>query len=1109
MRKILSGLLLLVALVSTASAQVASITIQNAGVTSTPNRSRLNFVNGGCVDNPATAAKDCTFAGGGGTVTSVTATLPLSSSGGATPNITLAVDSTLSAGTTLGLNLAASPTLSGVWTFSNPIATPGVDVPSAGALSLGTGNATSIAIAKAGVTTTVGSNLIVSGPLAVTPAASTGAVTRAAVITPGANTALTASTEYTGFLIDTSTQQFATGALATERYALFTAPTISFVGASTLTNAATLAISNAPIAGTNATITNRYALWTQAGNALIDANGSLGINIAPTYALHTLSNGVRYQMAAEASGVSITNNSAAGTTRLDYLVIEKDAQGNATVGTYISTVTANATVNNSINFTMSAGTKTVDVYRFNSTAAGNAGTTGSIALALTTSPASDTGQAASAYTLPVFNATAQAILDSPMSIGTSVAPTTALTLGGSLTASTVGQVGPPTYVGTGANNAKNNTYFIVPYNADGSIGAAGTTSIFSGGPTQLSTVNYTTISWTPVSGAIYYDVVATLRQSQDSAGGITAGLIGSKITAASFRDTGIIPTTYAQNVSINPGTYLRNTLASTVTQTQQVSPGIQFESHAWKSNATAADQANYGYTGFRGLTGGAQTLGEFYFSLNQSGSGTWNDVLKFTNVGGNNMAIVGVSQLTLQSSASQALILNGSASVLFQVASASQVQVLSGGIFPTADSGGQSSGSASLRWNQGFFGKSISVLPTTVAPIAAVNIQGGDIIANILASTTISTITQGGTPGATTYSYIVVAKDAFSNKTLGSAVFTTNTGNATLTGTNTNIITWTTIPGPGSGGSSGQISYDVIRYASGGSGGGSGLGSIAIGNLSNTFTDTGQGTSAYTAPTYNATGDISSDGKIIGNFLSATQPALTVPTGVTNFTTADPPPVISLTAGAHLALKASTEYTNFLVDLSATEQFATGALTTQRSALFKAPTYSFVGASTITKAATVAIDNAVQAGTNATITSPYALWVQAGQTELDGTLLRTTRVSLGAATALVAGDFALSAGWGSTASKGSILGTDGSWTMTVTTGGINIAANPTIALTFKDGTWTTAPVCIVDMNTTSDATNLGDKISNTESATVLTITFNGTPITANTYTFSGHCTGVQ
>lgn len=88
------------------------------------------------------------------------------------------------------------------------------------------------------------------------------------------------------------------------------------------------------------------------------------------------------------------------------------------------------------------------------------------------------------------------------------------------------------------------------------------------------------------------------------------------------------------------------------------------------------------------------------------------------------------------------------------------------------------------------------------------------------------------------------------------------------------------------------------------------------------------------------------------------------------------PTALTVTAAADTALPASVEASDVIFNLSATKQFATGALATQRAALIQAPTYSFVGASTITSAATVHIVGAPAAGTNATITNAAALWVQ-------------------------------------------------------------------------------------------------------------------------------------
>ena len=88
--------------------------------------------------------------------------------------------------------------------------------------------------------------------------------------------------------------------------------------------------------------------------------------------------------------------------------------------------------------------------------------------------------------------------------------------------------------------------------------------------------------------------------------------------------------------------------------------------------------------------------------------------------------------------------------------------------------------------------------------------------------------------------------------------------------------------------------------------------------------------------------------------------------------------MLTLTGPADTTLAASTEATDVNINLARTVQFATGALTTQRAMRIQAPTYSFVGASTITNAATVDISGPPVAGTNATITNPAALIVESG-----------------------------------------------------------------------------------------------------------------------------------
>jgi hypothetical protein len=83
------------------------------------------------------------------------------------------------------------------------------------------------------------------------------------------------------------------------------------------------------------------------------------------------------------------------------------------------------------------------------------------------------------------------------------------------------------------------------------------------------------------------------------------------------------------------------------------------------------------------------------------------------------------------------------------------------------------------------------------------------------------------------------------------------------------------------------------------------------------------------------------------------------------------PTAFTLTAGAHTTLTAGTEAIPYLVDLSATCQFSTGAIATQRGMVIKPQTLAFVGASMVTTAVTLDVSSPI-AGTNATLTNSYA-----------------------------------------------------------------------------------------------------------------------------------------
>lgn len=116
-------------------------------------------------------------------------------------------------------------------------------------------------------------------------------------------------------------------------------------------------------------------------------------------------------------------------------------------------------------------------------------------------------------------------------------------------------------------------------------------------------------------------------------------------------------------------------------------------------------------------------------------------------------------------------------------------------------------------------------------------------------------------------------------------------------------------------------------------------------------------------------------------------------------------------------------------------------------------------------------------------------------------LVKRLKASKG--TALVAGDFVLHANWGVGAAISAVTGTDQGWNITVTAAGTP-GASPTVVLTYKDGTWTSAPVVISKMvGGTGTITDLSDSTT----ATVWTITFNGTPVAGSNYLISGIAMG--
>jgi hypothetical protein len=148
----------------------------------------------------------------------------------------------------------------------------------------------------------------------------------------------------------------------------------------------------------------------------------------------------------------------------------------------------------------------------------------------------------------------------------------------------------------------------------------------------------------------------------------------------------------------------------------------------------------------------------------------------------------------------------------------------------------------------------------------------GGIAATQLSNPTGGGITQGGTPGLTSYSYAYTASDANGTTTIGTTAHTTSTGNATLSATNYNNIGIAQVAG--------AKLYTIYRTASSGTPSSTGvIGTVSNANLvslplsaSFSFQDTGLAGDSTTAPTTNTTGGASFPGGVsnVPNLLFST-----------------------------------------------------------------------------------------------------------------------------------------------------------------------------------------------------------------------------------------------
>lgn len=104
---------------------------------------------------------------------------------------------------------------------------------------------------------------------------------------------------------------------------------------------------------------------------------------------------------------------------------------------------------------------------------------------------------------------------------------------------------------------------------------------------------------------------------------------------------------------------------------------------------------------------------------------------------------------------------------------------------------------------------------------------------------------------------------------------------------------------------------------------------------------------------------------------------------------------------------------------------------------------------------------------------------------------------LSAGTEHVAADYTLGGNWGTTPSVSAVAADDRGGRVTVTSGSGTPGANPTVAVTFKDGAYNGVPALVVAKGGTA-----GDWAVTTLSESSVTFTFIGTPAASTAYTLA-------
>lgn len=119
-------------------------------------------------------------------------------------------------------------------------------------------------------------------------------------------------------------------------------------------------------------------------------------------------------------------------------------------------------------------------------------------------------------------------------------------------------------------------------------------------------------------------------------------------------------------------------------------------------------------------------------------------------------------------------------------------------------------------------------------------------------------------------------------------------------------------------------------------------------------------------------------------------------------------------------------------------------------------------------------------------------------------ILQTKRLNIHGGTAISSGNIALSAGWGTSPTLTIVRGTDQAAVIQITAKA-TVSANPTVTVTFADGTFTQVPVVVPSRSDTVAAAGAptasvaNEWVVTNTTATAVTFTFVGTPVANNIY----------